>query len=63
VADFQLALTTKNIQDDVMVVSKTKTAACKGIVHPQKIFFKYVMFRTITKNSSDVSIQELPVSV
>ena len=24
----------------------------KGIVHTQKIFFKYVMLRTVTKNST-----------
>jgi hypothetical protein len=32
--------------------TRTQNSAVKGTVHPQKIFFKYVMLRTVTKHST-----------
>ena len=31
-------------------VNKSESPSLEGTVHPQKIFLKYVMLRTVTKN-------------
>jgi len=48
--------------EDNLIPPPTTYWAFKGTVHPQKIFFKYVMLRTVTKNSTNNKLEMYPIS-